>query len=344
MDIMKYRTIILLTLISVSNILLSNYKASESIGPDSLRNFIPTNKYSSMFSFKSLFKSRFKDYNNVMLVDLTNQKVLYEENGYEMCEIASLTKMMSILLILEEIKSGKLSYDDTLKASTKASQIGGSQIFLREYELMKVSDMLKAVVIKSANDATYAFAEKIGGDKKVDGFVEMMNKRSKELGLRNTFFYYPHGLPPTWAERKKEKIRGNRSTCYDLILLAEEMLKYPKLLEYSSTWLDYIRDEPGKKKFMLRNTSRLIKDYPYFDGLKTGFYDKAGFNIVATAKKDGIRLVAVVLGTRSMRGRDKFVNKLVTWGFEQVINQVKDLEIDTSAEEAAFQKDMKVGR
>ena len=114
------------------------------------------------------------------------------------------------------------------------------------------------------------------------------------------------------------------------------MIKYPKLIEFSSTWLDYIRDEPGKKKFMLRNTSRLIKDYPYFDGLKTGFYDKAGFNIVATAKKDGIRLVAVVLGTRSMRGRDKFVNKLVTWGFNQVI--------DESAAEAEFQKDMKVGR
>ena len=335
-NIMKYRIIILLTLMSISNVLLSEYKTPENIGPDSLRNFIPSNKYSSMINLKSKFKSRFKDYNNVMLVDITNQKVLYEENGYEMCEIASLTKMMSILLVLEEIKLGKLSLDDTLKASTKASQIGGSQIFLREYELMKVSDLLKAVVIKSANDATYTFAEKIGGEKKVDGFVERMNQRSKELGLKNTYFYYPHGLPPTWTERKKQKIRGNRSTCYDLVLLAEEMIKYPKLIEYSSTWLDYIRDEPGKKKFMLRNTSRLIKDYKYFDGLKTGFYDKAGFNIVATAKKDGVRLVAVILGTRSMRGRDKFVNKLVTWGFKQAI--------DTEAAEAAFIKDMRLDK
>lgn len=327
MDIMKYRTLILITLISISNLVLSKSTDNKNEGPDSLRNFIPNNRYSSMIDFKSKFKSRFKDYNNVMLVDLTNQQILYEENGYEMCEIASLTKMMSILLVFEEIKSGKLSLNDTLKASTKASQIGGSQIFLREYELMRVEDLLKAVVIKSANDATYTFAEKLGGETKVDGFVEKMNNRSKELGLRNTYYYYPHGLPPTWAERKKQKIRGNRSTCYDLTLLAEEMLKYPKLIEFSSTWLDYIRDEPGKKKFMLRNTSRLIKDYPYFDGLKTGFYDKAGFNIVATAKKDGVRLVAVVLGTRSMRGRDKFVNKLVTWGFDQVIDEVAFEEV-----------------
>ncbi|MBN2788681.1 MAG: D-alanyl-D-alanine carboxypeptidase [Candidatus Delongbacteria bacterium] len=330
---MKVRIIILITIIFTSNTLLSKYKNVENIGPDSLRNYIPNNKYTSLLNFKSEFKSRFKDYNNVMLVDLTHQQILYEENGYEMCEIASLTKMMSILLVLEEIKSGKLSYDDTLQASTKASKIGGSQIFLREYERMRVEDLLKAVVIKSANDATFTFAEKIGGEKKVDGFVEMMNMRAKEIGMMNTYFYYPHGLPPTWQERKKEKVRGNRSTCYDLILLAEEMLKYPKLIELSSTWLDYIRDEPGKKKFMLRNTSRLIKDYPYFDGLKTGFYDKAGFNIVATAKKDGVRLVAVVLGTRSMKGRDKFVNKLVTWGFDQVI--------DEEAEEAAFQEDIK---
>ena len=333
---MKYMKITSIAIILMSNLLLSNIKGNEFVGPDSLRNFIPTNKYSSMISFKSQFKSRFKDYHNIMLVDLTNQKVLYEENGYEMCEIASLTKMMSILLILEEIKSGRMALDDTLKASTKASQIGGSQIFLREYERMRVDDLLKAVVIKSANDATYTFAEKLGGERKVEGFVEKMNKRSKELGLRNTFFYYPHGLPPTWDERKKKKIRGNRSTCYDLVLLAEEMIKYPKLIEYSSTWLDYVRDEPGKKKFMLRNTSRLVKDYPYFDGLKTGFYDKAGFNIVATAKKDGIRLVAVVLGTRSMRGRDKFINDLVTWGFKQVI--------DESVIEAAFRKDMKLDK
>ena len=316
---MKYRTIISFALILIFSILLSAEKEPNGVGPDSLRNFIPVNKYSSVLNLKTKFKSKFKDYNNVMLVDLTHQKILYEENGYEMCEIASLTKMMSILLVLEEIKSGRLSLDDTLKASTKASQIGGSQIFLREYERMRVEDLLKSMVIKSANDATYTLAEEIGGEGKVDSFVKKMNKRAKELGMDNTYYYYPHGLPPTWTERKKKHIRGNRSTCYDLTLLAEEMLKYPKLIEFSSTWLDYIRDEPGKKKFMLRNTSRLIKDYPYFDGLKTGFYDKAGFNIVATAKKDGVRLVAVVLGTRSMRGRDKFVNKLVTWGFDQVL-------------------------
>ncbi|MCG2761130.1 MAG: D-alanyl-D-alanine carboxypeptidase [Candidatus Delongbacteria bacterium] len=275
-------------------------------------------KYSKKEDFKKQFKSRFKDYKAVMLVDLTNKEILFEKNAYKSLEIASLTKMMSILLFVEEIEKGKLALTDTLTASTAASKIGGSQIFLREYEKMPVENLLKSVIIKSANDATTALAEKVGGEGKVNLFVNMMNSRAKQLGLNKTTFYFPHGLPPSRKNRKKNK-EANKSTCYDLVLLAEEMLKYPIILKYSSTWLDHVRVEKGKDdKFELRNTSRLIKDYPYFDGLKTGYYFRAGFNIVATAKKDGSRLVAVVLGTKSMKGRDKFVNALVTWGFDEI--------------------------
>ncbi|MBN2857996.1 MAG: D-alanyl-D-alanine carboxypeptidase [Candidatus Delongbacteria bacterium] len=272
-------------------------------------------KFDKKTDLSKSFKNRFKDYSAALLIDLKGGKILFEHNAYNKYEIASVTKMMSILLVVEEIKNGKLSLKDTLRTSTAASKIGGSQIYLREHEEMSVEDLLKSVIMKSANDATTVLAEKIGGEGKVPLFVNMMNSRAKQLEMENTIFYYPHGLPPSRKNRKNNK-GANLSTCYDLVLLAQEMLKHPLILKYSSRWTDSVRQ--GKNRFDLRNTSRLIKDYPYFDGLKTGFYDKAGFCIVATAKKDEDRLVAVVLGSRSMKGRDKFINDLVTWGFSEL--------------------------
>jgi serine-type D-Ala-D-Ala carboxypeptidase (penicillin-binding protein 5/6) len=280
-------------------------------------------KFEKKTDFLKPFKSKFKDYKAVMLVDLTKGQILFEQNAYTPLEIASVTKMMPMLLIVEEIEKGRLALTDTLTASTAASKIGGSQIYLREYEKMIVEDLFKAVIIKSANDATTVLAEKIGGQGGMELFIKMMNSRAQQLGMSKTHFDFPHGLPPS-RKNKAKKMKPNTSTCYDLVLLAEELVKYPLVLKFSSTWLDYVRE--GKNKFELRNTSRLIKDYQYFDGLKTGFYDKAGFNIVATAKKDDTRLVAVVLGTRSMRGRDKFINSLVTWGFDEIEAEKKAAE------------------
>ncbi|MFO7810498.1 MAG: D-alanyl-D-alanine carboxypeptidase family protein [Candidatus Delongbacteria bacterium] len=272
-------------------------------------------RYSKKEFLNNEFKSRFKDYKAVILVDINSRQILFEKNIHKELEIASLTKMMSILLVVEEIKKGNLSLYDMLRTSTAASKIGGSQIFLREYEEMSVEDLLKSVIIKSANDATTVLAERVGFCGKVPLFVNMMNSRAKQLNMKRTSFFFPHGLPPSRKNLSNSK-EANTSTCYDLVLLAEEMLKHRIITKYSSTWLDYIRQ--NSKKFMLRNTSRLIKDYPYFDGLKTGYYRKAGFNIVATAKKDDMRLVAVVLGSRSMRGRDEFINDLVNWGFSEI--------------------------
>ena len=289
------------------------------ISPDSLQKIITTNKFSTEIYLNSTFKSKIKDYTNAILIDVDNGKILFEKDAYKMEEIASLTKMIAMLLILENIEAKKLSFTDTLTASRASSFIGGSQIYLREKEKMSVDDLFKSVVVKSANDATYLFAETLGKDGSVNDFVEQMNDRALELGMKNTVFYYPHGLPPSWADRKKKGIKGNRSTCYDLSLLAKELIcNHPKILEYSSIWLDSIRTAPGQKPFQLRNTSRLIKDYKYFDGLKTGFYDRAGFCVVATAKKEGRRLIAVVLGSRNQENRNKFVHELVTWGFEQI--------------------------
>ncbi len=272
-------------------------------------------RFSKRQDFHTQFTSRFRDYEALMLVDMNGKEILFEKNGFEIKEIASLTKMMSTLLVVEEINKGYLSLDDTLRTSTHASKMGGSQIYLREFERMRVDDLLKSTVIKSANDATTVLAEKVGGEGGLPLFIKMMNSRAKQLGMANTAFYFAHGLPPSRRNIMNNK-QANTSTCYDLVLLAEEMLKHPLIMEYSSIWLDYVRQDT--RPFMLRNTSRLIIDYPYFDGLKTGYYRAAGFNIVATAKKDDMRLVAVVLGTRSMRGRDKFVNDLVSWGFREL--------------------------
>ncbi|PIE79402.1 MAG: hypothetical protein CSA15_03270 [Candidatus Delongbacteria bacterium] len=275
-------------------------------------------KYRPEFNIKKEFKPPHKDYKNLFLVDLDSNKILYNHKGFEMCEIASITKMVSILLFMEAIDEGKISLTDTLKASTASSKIGGSQIYLREYEKMIVEDLLKSVIIKSANDATYLLAETVSDSGTIKNFVHSMNERAKELGMDHSVFYFAHGLPATYGERKKYGIRGNLSTCYDLTLLAEKLIKYPLVMKYSSTWLDSIRKDQPKKVFQLRNTSRLIKDYPYFTGLKTGFYDRAGFCIVATANKDGRNLVAVSLGSRRWENRDKLVHDLMMWGFDQI--------------------------
>ena len=309
----------------------NSYTVSSKLSPllfiDSIKNEITSNIFSTQIYKYSNFKSKYKDYKNVILVDLDSSKILFEKKAYEMVEIASITKMMSILIIMEDLEKGLISLTDTLIASRASSVIGGSQIYLKEKEKMDVENLLKSVIIKSANDATYLFAETLGKDGKVENFVKRMNDTAKRIGMNNTIFYYPHGLPPSWAERKKKKIPGNLSTCYDLTLLTKELLKYPKVTEYSSIWLDSVRTGPGQKPFQLRNTSRLIKDYKYFDGLKTGFYNRAGFCIVATAKKEERRLVAVVLGSRNQKQRNWFTRDLVYWGYKEIeLAKQKELE------------------
>ena len=294
---------------------------------DSIKSEITSNIFSTQIYKYSNFKSKYKDYKNVILVDLDSNKILFEKDAYEMVEIASITKMMSILIIMEDIEKGIISLTDTLIASRASSIIGGSQIYLKEKEKMDVENLLKSVIIKSANDATFLFAETLAEDGQISTFIKRMNETAKRIGMNNTIFYYPHGLPPSWADRKKKKIPGNLSTCYDLTLLTKELLKYPKVTEYSSIWLDSVRTGPGQKPFQLRNTSRLIKDYKYFDGLKTGFYNRAGFCIVATAMKEERRLVAVVLGSRNQKRRNWFTRDLVYWGYSEIeLAKLKELE------------------
>ncbi|MBN1970049.1 MAG: D-alanyl-D-alanine carboxypeptidase [Candidatus Delongbacteria bacterium] len=274
--------------------------------------------YTKEFRLKSEFKPFTNDFTHLFLVDADSNKVLFGFNEFDVAEIASVTKMMPMLLVAEALERGDISLSDTLVATTKSSKIGGSQIYLKEHERMTVDELFKSVVMKSANDATFLLGQKLTDNDRIGDFVDIMNKRAAEIGMNRTVYYYPHGLPSDYQDRKNYGVKGNLSTCYDLTLLAKELIKYPIVLKYSSTWLDTIRKDKGKKKFQLRNTSRLIKDYPYFDGLKTGFYSEAGFCIVATAIKDGRRLIAVSLGSQKWRNRDKLVADLVTWGFDQI--------------------------
>jgi D-alanyl-D-alanine carboxypeptidase (penicillin-binding protein 5/6) len=190
-----------------------------------------------------------------------------------------------MLIVAEKIHDGSLKLGDQVTTSRKAAQIGGSQVYLKEGETFSLDDMMKAVVVHSANDATVAVAEYIAGS--TDAFVVMMNQKAAALGMKDTHYYNVHGLPPEPGQS------ADVASAYDQAILAREMLKYPDVLRWSS--IDTAPFRGGA--FVLRNTNHMVRTYPGCDGLKTGFYAEAGFNVVATAKRSGLRLIAVVLGT-----------------------------------------------
>jgi D-alanyl-D-alanine carboxypeptidase (penicillin-binding protein 5/6) len=211
--------------------------------------------------------------------------VIFEVNDHQPWPTASLAKMMLMLIVAEKIHDGSLKLNDQVTSSRKAVQMGGSQVYLKEGETFSLDDMMKAVVVHSANDATVAVAEYIAGS--TDSFVVMMNQKAAALGMKDTHYYDVHGLPPAPGES------ADVASAYDEAILARAMIKYPDVLRWSS--IDTAPFRGGA--FVLRNTNHMIRTYPGCDGLKTGFYAEAGFNVVATAKRSGLRLIAVVLGT-----------------------------------------------
>jgi serine-type D-Ala-D-Ala carboxypeptidase (penicillin-binding protein 5/6) len=211
--------------------------------------------------------------------------IIFEVNDHKPWPTASLAKMMLMLIVAEKIHDGSLKLGDQVTTSRKAAQIGGSQVYLKEGETFSLDDMMKAVVVHSANDATVAVAEYIAGS--TDAFVVMMNQKAAALGMKDSHYYNVHGLPPEPGQS------ADVASAYDQAILAREMLKYPDILRWSS--IDTAPFRGGA--FVLRNTNHMVRTYPGCDGLKTGFYSEAGFNVVATAKRSGLRLIAVVLGT-----------------------------------------------
>ncbi len=242
------------------------------------------------------------DAKSVILIEAQSGKVLYEENADEALPPASVTKVMTMLLTMEAIDSGMIRLDDTVSVSEKAASMGGSQVYLKVGEQMSVEDLLKSVVIASANDAAVALAEFIAGSE--SAFVARMNERAKELGMKNTAFENTNGLDDTTT--------SHLISARDIAIMSRELIvNHPKILEYTSIWMDTIRDGA----FTLSNTNRLIRFYEGANGLKTGSTARAKFCISAAAKRNGMQLIAVVMAAPSRDTRNEIAKQLLDYGF-----------------------------
>ena len=246
---------------------------------------------------------------SAILIDASSGKVLYEKNIDERLPMASMTKIMSMLLIMENIHNGSLNYTDKVLISKNASGMGGSQVFLTEGEEYKVEDLLKCIAVSSANDAVVAMAEKISGSEA--NFVELMNNKARELGLTNTNFTNPHGLDN----------ENHYSTAKDMAMLAKELLKYEDILKFTSIYEDYLTKPDGSQVWLV-NTNRLVRFYDGVDGLKTGYTTNAGYCLTATAKKGDLRLISVVMRSTSGDARSKDTATLLTYGFNSFKNHI----------------------
>ena len=235
---------------------------------------------------------------SAILVEKSSGNVLFEKNADEALPPASVTKIMTLLLVFEAIDAGRLTYEDMVPVSAYAAGMGGSQAYMEEGEEMSVDDMLKAVFVSSCNDAAVALGEKISGS--IDVFVSLMNERASQLGMSNTYFENCTGLDDT-----------NRTSARDIAIMARELIKYPKVREYATIWMDTIRDG----QFGLSNTNKLVKTYNGITGLKTGFTSEAMYCLCATAERDGMELVAVVLGCPTSKERFNDAAGLLNYGF-----------------------------
>ena len=242
------------------------------------------------------------DAKSLILIEAETGRVLYEKDADISLPPASVTKVMTMLLVMEALDSGRTSLDEAVTVSEHAANMGGSQVFLEPGEQMSVHELLKCVVVSSANDAAVALAEHICGSE--EGFVAEMNKRASELGMSHTTFENTNGLDDT--------TKNHVTSARDIAIMSAELIcKHPKILEYSSIWMDSIRNG----EFGLTNTNRLIRFYNGANGLKTGSTAKAGFCISASAKRDGMQLICVVMGASTRDSRNEIAKKLFDFGF-----------------------------
>ena len=238
---------------------------------------------------------------SAVLMEAATGNILYEQNADEALPPASVTKVMTLLLVMEAIEEGKITLSDTVRTSAHAASMGGSQIYLKEGEEMSVEDMLKSVIIASANDAACALAEHVAGSE--EAFVKKMNEKAAELGMKNTSFENTNGLDDT--------TENHYTSARDIAIMSRELIKHEKILEYSSIWMDTVRNG----MFGLTNTNRLVRFYRGCTGLKTGSTSKAGFCVSATAERDGVSLICVIMGAESGDKRNAMASKLLDYGF-----------------------------
>ena len=258
---------------------------------------------------------------SAILIEASTGRILFEKNSDEQLKPASMTKIMSMLLIMEAIDSGKLNLNDSVMISKNASSMGGSQIFLQEGDTYKVEELLKGVAIASGNDAVIALSEKVAGS--VENFVKMMHDRAQSFGLTNTHFVNPHGLDAN----------DHYSSARDMSIMGRELLKHEKILEFTSIYEDYLKKPDGSSTWLV-NTNKLVRFYNGADGLKTGFTEGAGYCVTTTAKRDNMRILSVVMGVETPDKRSSDTTNLLNYGFNtyqiatilkkgEVVDQVK---------------------
>jgi len=244
-------------------------------------------------------------YRSAIVLDADSGAVLFEKDPHRKNPPASMTKMMLMLIVAERVRDGSMHWDDPITTSAWASKIGGSQVYLKQGEVFPLSEMMQAIAIHSANDAAVAVAEAVAGSS--EAFVELMNQRAKELGMHDTVYHSPHGLPPGKGQQ------ADISSAYDMAIVARELVKYPEVMKWSGT-----KEAPFRNGAMtLTNTNRLVRETGWVDGLKTGYYREAGFNVTATAKRDNLRLIAVVMGATEKHDCFGEAARLLTRGFAE---------------------------
>ena len=260
-----------------------------------------------------------------ILMDYDTGEILYEKNKDKKTSIASLTKMMGLILIFEKIENGSLKQDEILTTSKNAKEMGGTQIWLEEGEKISVKDLIKGITMASANDAMVLMAERVSGTEQE--FVKEMNKKAKELNLKNTNFINSTGLDE----------EGNYSTAYDTAIIAKELIKHKKVLNYTKEYESYIRENTDNKTWIV-NTNKLVKFYKGVDGLKTGYTEQAGSSLAVTAKQKGLRLIAISLGYNNTKTRNSEAIAMLDYGFHQYesktliekTKKIKEIKLDKS--------------
>lgn len=243
------------------------------------------------------------NYMSAILVEAGSGMVLFDKEAEKAWPPASMTKMMVMLIAAEKMKEGAIKVSDTVKTSLFASKMGGSQVWLKEGEELSFEELMKAMIIASANDATVAIAEKLSGN--ADDFINLMNERASQIGMKNTLFNSVHGLPPGQGQE------GDLSTAADMAILARELVKHPEILK----WCALATDEFRGGTLILRNINKLIGSYPGADGLKTGHIKESGFNVTGTAQRGELRLIVVIMGAETNKDRFNQAAKLLNYGF-----------------------------
>lgn len=245
-------------------------------------------------------------YSSALVMDADTGQILFEDHAETVVYPASVLKLMDLLVILEHLEQGKVKLDEMVQVTKEASSMGGSQVYLDPKEQFSVEDLLYALAVQSANDAAVALAIHVAGS--TEGFIALMNRRAQELGMKDTHFYSVHGLPPSKGQKPDE------TTARDLSILGRELAKRPEIFEYTGTKERPIRDG----KFIMRNHNHLLGRVIGCDGFKTGYFEAAGFSIVATAKRDGVRIIAIVMGSKDRKIRDAKAVEFLAKGFALV--------------------------